>query len=223
MELQYLGHSGFRILTNAGKQILIDPFLDRNPLATLSAKQLKADYIILTHAHGDHLGDALTIANMTTTTIICVSELASIISKRGYKVHAMQIGGAFMFEFGRVKLTTALHGSMTPDGLYAGLAAGVILELDGLCIYHCGDTGLFGDMKWIGEMFKIDYLLIPIGGNYTMDIDDAVVAVTMLRPKLAIPMHYNTFPIIELDPEEFVTKTEAAGFEALVMQPGDSF
>ncbi len=223
MELQYLGHSAFRIETKEGKQILIDPFLERNPLAPLSPKQLKADYIILTHAHGDHLGDALTIAHMANTTIICVSELASIISKRGYKVHAMQIGGSFKFEFGKVKLTIALHGSATPDGLYAGLAAGVIIEVDGLCLYHCGDTGLFGDMQLIGDMHSIDYLLIPIGGNYTMDIDDAVRAVKMLRPKLAIPMHYNTFPVITVNPEEFVSKVEAAGFEALIMKPGDSF
>jgi len=223
MKLHYLGHSAFRIVTNDGKQILIDPFLDNNPLAPIRAKQLSADYIILTHAHGDHLGDALTIAKMGSTVIICVSELASIISKRGYKVHAMQIGGAFNFEFGRVKLTMALHGSATPDGQYAGLAAGVILEVDGLCIYQCGDTGLFGDMKLIGDMFAIDYLLVPIGGNYTMDIDDAVMAVTMLHPKIAIPMHYNTFPAIEVDPEDFERKAAKAGFDVLIMQPGDSY
>ncbi|MDD4309313.1 MAG: metal-dependent hydrolase [Candidatus Cloacimonetes bacterium] len=221
MKLTYLGHSAFKIVTNNGITILIDPYVDKNPLAPIKAKHLQADYIVLTHAHGDHLGDAFSIANMNNTVFICVSELASYVAKKGYKVHAMQIGGAFTYDFGKLRLTMALHGSMTPDGLYGGLAAGVILEVDGVTIYHCGDTGIFGDMKMIGEMFKINYLLVPIGGNYTMDIDDAVLAVKMITPDIAIPMHYNTFPAIIANPEEFVKKLEAEGLLGMVMQPGE--
>lgn len=221
MKIRYLGHSAFYLETDDGSSILIDPYLDKNPLATIKARQIRADYIILTHAHGDHLGDTFSIADMNSTVIICVSELASYISKRGYKVHAMQIGGAYSFPFGRVKLTQALHGSMTPDGSYAGLAAGVILESNGVTVYHCGDTGLFGDMKLIGEMHAIDYLLIPIGGNYTMDVNDAVLASQMIKPGIAIPMHYNTFEVIKADPQEFCDKLEKCGLSGLILKPGE--
>lgn len=221
MKLIYLGHSAFYLENSSGTSILIDPFLDKNPLSPIKAKQVYADYIILTHAHGDHLGDAYAIADMNSTVIICVSELASIIAKRGYKVHAMQIGGACDFSFGRVKLTMALHGSCTPEGEYAGLAAGLILNIDDVTLYHCGDTGIFGDMKLIGEMHKIDYLLVPIGGNYTMDINDAVLAAKMINPAVAIPMHYNTFDAIKANPEEFVAKLEENGILGQVLQAGE--
>lgn len=221
MKLQFLGHSAFRILTDDNLALIIDPFLDNNPLAPVKSGEISADYIILTHAHGDHLGDAFKIAKKGHTTFICVSELASYLSQKGYKTHGMQIGGAFTFPFGRVKLVQALHGSMTPEGLYGGLAAGVVLNIDGKCIYHCGDTGIFGDMKLIGEMDAIDYLLIPIGGNYTMDIDDAVQAVKMIRPRCAIPMHYNTFEMIKADPQKFKILLAERGYEAIILTPGD--
>lgn len=222
MKLTYYGHSAFGIVTAKGEQILIDPFITGNPLAPVQAQELKADYIILTHAHGDHLGDAYKIAKKDHTLIICVVELAEIIARKGYKTHGMQIGGAFNFGFGRVKLTQAFHGSVTPDGEYAGLAAGVVLSVDGKNIYHCGDTGLFGDMKLIGELDRIDYMLVPIGGNYTMDIPDALKAVEFVQPKTAIPMHYNTFEVIRADPEEFVQKVKELNVESFVLKPGDS-
>lgn len=222
MKLQFLGHSAFRIVANSGAVIIIDPYLDNNPLAPVKSSEISADYIILTHAHGDHCGDAFKIAKMGHTVFICVSELANYISKKGYKTHAMQIGGAFEFPFGLVKLVQALHGSMTPDGLYAGLAAGVVMNIDGQCIYHCGDTGLFGDMKLIGEMHKVDYLLVPIGGNYTMDISDAAQAVKMIQPRCAIPMHYNTFEIIKADPQVFQSRLAELGYQAVILAPGDS-
>lgn len=221
MELQYLGHSAFRIVTEKGISILIDPFLDRNPLSVLKSNQVSADYIILTHAHGDHLGDAQSIAQKGKTTLIGVVELMSMFAEKGHKTHSLQIGGAYQFEFGRVKLVQALHGSQTPEGRYAGLAAGVVLSLEGKNLYHCGDTGIFGDMKLIGEMNPIDLLLIPIGGNYTMDTEDAVWAVSLIRPKLAIPMHYNTFPVIRTDPQEFVARLEARGYKGRVMEIGE--
>ncbi|HQP62984.1 MAG TPA: metal-dependent hydrolase, partial [Candidatus Cloacimonas sp.] len=152
MELQYFGHSTF-LFTNSQKQnIIIDPYLNANPLSPVKSNQVKADYIILTHAHSDHMADALTIADRHKTTIICVSELASIISKSGFRTHPLQIGGAFRFDFGRVKFVPAFHGSSTMNGVYAGLAAGAVFTVEGKTIYHCGDTGIFGDMKLIGEI-----------------------------------------------------------------------
>jgi len=220
MKLRYLGHSAFLITTNEGLDILIDPYLDRNPLAPIKSTQIKADYIVLTHAHGDHLGDALHIAKMGATTFICVSELASLISKRGHKVHAMQIGGAFNFPFGRLKLVPAMHGSMTPEGQYGGLAAGVLMQIDGKTIYHSGDTGIFGDMQLIGQMNHIDIALLPIGGNYTMDATDALWALDLLLPDLTIPMHYNTFEVIQADAEGFARQAAIKGYKVRVLQPG---
>jgi L-ascorbate metabolism protein UlaG (beta-lactamase superfamily) len=221
MKLRYLGHSAFQIVSSSGTEIVIDPFLDNNPLAPFKSHQVSADYIIITHAHGDHIGDALKIAETGKTTFVCVSELAGMLANQGHKTHAMQIGGAFTFSFGRLKLVPALHGSMTPDGRYAGLAAGVVLSIDGKCIYHCGDTGLFGDMRLIGEMFDVDYMLVPIGGNYTMDIGDAIYAVRMINPKIAIPMHYNTFDLIRADPESFAKQVKEHGYSTQVLSPGD--
>lgn len=221
MKLTFLGHSAYQIITDKGERILIDPFLDRNPLAAVKAGDVKADWIILTHAHGDHLGDAEKIAR-GDTTIICVSELASYLAKRGKKVHAMQIGGAHDFPFGRVKLTMALHGSMTPDGQYGGLAAGVILQIGETTLYHTGDTGIFGDMKLIGEMHRIDCLMIPIGGNYTMDSADAAMATAWLKPALVIPMHYDTFEVIRTDPQVFAGIVEAQGIACRILQPGEA-
>ncbi len=222
MKLTYFGHSAFGIETVKGEHILIDPYITGNPLAPVKAEELKADFIILTHAHRDHLGDAYKIARKDHTLIICVVELAGIISRKGYKTHGMQIGGAFNFAFGRVKLTQAFHGSVTPEGEYAGLAAGVVLSVDGKNIYHCGDTGLFGDMSLIGERDRIDYMLVPIGGNYTMDIPDALKAVEFVQPKAAIPMHYNTFEVIKADPNDFVKQARQMQVESFVLKPGDS-
>lgn len=220
MNLLFLGHSAFQITTDSDHSILIDPYMQANPLCPVKPRDIKVDYIILTHAHGDHLGDA-EIIGRRDNTFICVSELAVYLVKKGLKTHAMQIGGSYKFSFGTVKLTPALHGSMTPDGQYAGLAAGAIIFADGKTIYHTGDTGIFGDMKHIGEMYDIDYLLIPIGGNYTMDIKDAALATSWIKPKIVIPMHYNTFPLIETDPEVFSRSVSEYGIKCQIMTPGE--
>jgi L-ascorbate metabolism protein UlaG (beta-lactamase superfamily) len=221
MKLKYFAHSAFQITANNGKIILIDPFLDGNPKSPVKSKDVKADYIILTHGHGDHVGDAFKIANKTSTLFICVNELANYCIDKGFKAHNMHIGGAHNFDFGRVKFTIAHHGSMTPDETYAGEPSGVLITIDGKTIYHTGDTGLFYDMKLIGEMNPVDYMLLPIGDNFTMGINDAVKAVELANPKIAIPMHYNTFPVIEADPEEFRNKVEKAGFKCKVMKFGE--
>ncbi len=221
MKLKFLSHSGFQITTNNGERILIDPFLDNNPSAPIKSDQISADYIIITHGHGDHLGDALKIARKSQPLFICVNELANYISGKGFNAHNMHIGGAHSFPFGRVKFTIAHHGSMTADNYYAGEASGVIITIDGKSIYHTGDTGLFYDMKLIGEMTPLDYMLLPIGDNFTMGIDDAVKAVELANPARAIPMHYNTFPLIKADPEEFKRKLAAIGKECLIMKPGE--
>jgi L-ascorbate metabolism protein UlaG (beta-lactamase superfamily) len=221
MKLKYFSHSSFQITTDSGKIILIDPFLDGNPTSPVKAKDVEADYIILTHAHDDHIGDSFSIAKRCGSSFICVNELAEYCKSKGFEAHNMSIGGGYNFEFGRVKFTIAHHGSMTPDNSYAGEPAGVIISIDDKNIYHTGDTGLFLDMKLIGEMTPIDYMLLPIGDNFTMGITDAVKAVELAGPKVAIPIHYNTFPVIEADPNEFKTKIEAKGIKCIVMQYGE--
>jgi L-ascorbate metabolism protein UlaG (beta-lactamase superfamily) len=221
MKLRFLSHSAFLMTTAKGEKILIDPFLDNNPLAPVKSDQISADYIIITHGHGDHVGDALKIADKEKTLFICVNELANYVAAKGYKAHNMHIGGAHQFPFGRVKFTIAHHGSMTSDNYYAGEASGVVLTIEGKSIYHTGDTGLFYDMKLIGEMTPLDYMLLPIGDNFTMGVDDAVKAVELANPQVAVPMHYNTFPIIKADPEDFKVKVKALGKECIVMKPDD--
>ncbi|MCK5087212.1 MAG: metal-dependent hydrolase [Melioribacteraceae bacterium] len=220
MRLKYFSHSAFQITTDSGKVILIDPFLDGNPTSPVKSDEVKADYIILTHGHGDHIGDAFKIAKRTNPLFICVNELADYCAANGFNAHNMHIGGGHNFDFGRIKFTIAHHGSLTPDNHYTGEASGVLLFIDGKVLYHTGDTGLFYDMKLIGELNKIDYMLLPIGDNFTMGIDDAVKAVELANPDAAIPMHYNTFPVIEADPNEFKTKVEAMGKKSIVMEYG---
>lgn len=221
MKLRYFSHSSFQITTDAGQTILIDPFLDGNPTSPVTSSEVAADFIILTHAHGDHVGDAFKIAARTNPLFICVNELADYCIGKGFRAHNMHIGGGHDFPFGRVKFTIAHHGSMTPDNTYGGEPAGVVLTIDGKSIYHTGDTGLFYDMKLIGEMTRIDYMLLPIGDNFTMGIGDAVKAVELAAPGVAIPMHFNTFPVIEADPGEFKRQVEAIGKKAVVMGYGE--
>ncbi|MGC9361334.1 MAG: metal-dependent hydrolase [Candidatus Syntrophosphaera sp.] len=222
MKLRFFGHSAFEIKTDDGHTILIDPYLDGNPVATVGSDKVEADFIVPTHAHGDHLGDTIKIAERCGSLVICVAELAGYLSGKGLKTHAMQVGGAHEFPFGKLKFTPAWHGSMTPDGHYAGPAAGVLLWIDDVCVYHAGDTGLFYDMRLIGEMHDVDYMMVPIGDNYTMGIDDAVRAVEYVQPKNVIPMHYNTWPVIKADPQLFASKIEAMGIKCLLLSPGDT-
>jgi L-ascorbate metabolism protein UlaG (beta-lactamase superfamily) len=222
MKLKYFSHSAFQVTTDSGTKILVDPFLDDNPTSPVKSKDVEADYIILSHAHGDHIGDAVKIAERSKVTFICVNELGNYLLSKGFQTHNMHIGGGHDFDFGRVKFTIAHHGSQTPEGNYAGEPAGIILKADGKTLYHTGDTGLFFDMKLISEMNgPIDYMLLPIGDNFTMNITDAVKAAELVKPKTAIPMHYNTFPVIKADPNEFKQKVEAIGIKSRVLQYGE--
>ncbi len=221
VKLTYHGHSAFEIKTE-GHTLVIDPFFSGNTNAKVKPQDVKADFIVLTHAHGDHLGDGFEIAKKNNATVIAVNELANYASEKGCKAHNMHIGGGHNFPFGRVKFTIAHHGSSSPDGRYMGEPAGVIISINGKNIYHAGDTGLFLDMKLIGEITPLDAALLPIGDNFTMGIDDAVKAVEFLNPKLAVPMHYNTFGVIEADPQEFKRKVESIGKKCTIIPFGES-
>lgn len=221
LKLTYLSHSSF-ILDDGTHKLVIDPFLSGNPTAPMKADDIEAHFVVLTHAHGDHLGDGLDIAKKHDALVIAVNELAGYASSQGAKAHNMHIGGAYNFDFGRLKFTIAHHGSSSPDGQYMGEPAGVVITMGGKTVYHTGDTGLFLDMQLIGERDAIDCMIAPIGDNFTMGIDDAVMAVEFVKPALAIPMHYNTFPVIEADPDEFKNKVIEKGFNARVMQFGET-
>lgn len=216
VNIKYFGHSAF-LVESGDFAIAIDPFITGNPVAKADAKDIKCNYIIVTHAHGDHLGDAIELAKQNDALVIANNELANYLAKYGIKVHNMHIGGGFNFPFGRVKLTIAHHGSSDGEGNCIGAPTGVVLSIDGKNIYHCGDTGLFYDMKLIGEMNAIDLMLAPIGDNFTMGIDDAVKATQFVNPKMVVPMHYNTFPVIEVNPQEFKNKVEALNYKCKVM------
>lgn len=221
LRLTYLSHSAF-LLDDGTHKVLIDPFFTGNPISPVKAEDVEADFIVLTHGHGDHLGDGLTIAKKNDATIIAVNELANFVIESGAKAHNMHIGGGWNFPFGRLKFTIAHHGTGGPDGRYLGNPAGVVLKIGGKTIYHTGDTGLFLDMKLIGELDKIDIMMVCIGDNFTMGIDDAVKAVEFVNPDLTIPMHYNTFGIIAADPYEFKQKVESIGKNCRVMEFGET-
>ena len=219
--ITYLGHSAF-LLEGGGGRLVIDPFLTGNPLARVKPEAIRVDHILLTHGHGDHLGDALQIAEANGAVIIAPNELAIYCANQGAKTHAMHIGGARAFPFGRVKLTIAHHGSMAPDGTYTGNPCGYLVSMEGKTLYHSGDTGLFLDMKLIGEMNRIDLALLPIGDNFTMGIEDAVKAAELLQARLYKPMHYKTFEVIDVEPEEFVRAVQARGLKARLLPVGQS-
>jgi len=218
---QFLGHSCVS-LSDGRHRLLVDPYLTGNPLATVKADEVEADYILVTHGHGDHVGDAIAIARRTGATIIATFELATLCQGEGAAVHPMHIGGAHEFPFGRVKLTIAHHGGGhgADASRYTGPPVGFLITLDGKTVYHAGDTGLFYDMKLIGEMNRIELAFLPIGDNFTMGISDAVRAVEFLQPRRVVPMHYDTFPVVSADPQQFVAQVQGA--EVVVLAPGET-
>jgi L-ascorbate metabolism protein UlaG (beta-lactamase superfamily) len=220
VRITYHGHACIEL--NDGKNdIIFDPFITGNPVTKANPDMLKPNAILISHGHGDHLGDAISIAKKTGALIIAPFELADFCQKQGApNIHPMHIGGSYNFEFGKVKLTQALHGSafVTPDGThYTGNPCGFIVHFGGKCFYFAGDTGLFGDMATIGSLNSIDIAFLPIGDNFTMGPDDAVKAAQMLQAKTVIPMHYNTWPLIEQNPEAFAEKLKAVGINCIVI------
>lgn len=223
MRLTYHGHSCFTVET-AGARLIIDPFLTGNPAAKLTADAVSCDYILVSHGHEDHTGDALALAQRCGATIIANFEIAEYYAAKGAKTHGMNPGGGYTFPFGRVKLTLAHHTSSLEAGLnpiYMGTPCGILVQADGNTLYHAGDTALFMDMQLIGRA-GLDVALIPIGDNYTMGPEDAVTALDFLRPKVAVPMHYNTWPIIAQDPAAFAARALHSGHMVNVLASGQS-
>lgn len=221
--LTYHGHACFTI-EGAGKTIWLDPFLSDNPQADIGVDDVEeADYVLVSHGHGDHFGDALAVARKTGATIISNDEIACYCGERQAAAHGLHIGGGYEFPFGRVKMTIAHHGSSLPDGSYGGNPGGFLFDVEGTRIYFAGDTALFYEMKLLAEEKPIDVALLPIGDNYTMGPDDALRAVEFLTPRLVIPMHYNTFEVIQQDPHAFAERVKASTrADCLVLSPGES-
>jgi len=223
VQLTYHGHSCFGIQVG-DTNLLIDPFLTGNALADVGPDQVQADYVLVSHGHGDHVGDAVAIAKRTGATTISNFEIQNWFLTQGVEnAHPLHIGGGFDFPFGRVKLTIAHHGSALPDGSYGGNPAGFLLTLEGKKIYHACDTGLFYDMKLIGEE-GLDLAILPIGDNFTMGPDDALRAVKLLEPKVVIPIHYDTFDVIQQDPHAFAQRVEAeTSAKCVVLKAGETY
>ena len=218
MKVSYHGHSCVRVETDSHK-ILIDPFITGNELSDLNPDTVEADVIILTHGHGDHVGDTMNIAERTGAFIIALNELAVYLGQKGYNAHGMNLGGAYDFDFGRVKYTQAFHSSSyeEEDGtfIYTGMPGGFLLTIDGKTIYHMGDTALFSDLKLIGDMNDIDLAFVPIGDNFTMGPEDALIAADWIKADIVVPVHYNTFPVIKQDPDAFAEKVKTGKGVAL--------
>ena len=204
----WYGHATLGLETD-GHKLLIDPFFTDNPSAPVTADEMEANFILVSHGHGDHVGDTVSIAERTDALVISNFEIANWFETQGVsKVHPQHLGGGFQHPFGYLKLTLALHGSALPDGSYGGNPAGFLLTTnDGKKIYMAQDTGLFGDMQLIGDE-GIDLAVIPIGDNFTMGPDDALKAVKFLRPKVVIPIHYNTWDLIAQNPISWADRVE---------------
>jgi L-ascorbate metabolism protein UlaG (beta-lactamase superfamily) len=221
LTLTFHGHACFTA-EGDGKRVIFDPFLTGNPKADIPADRVPMlDAILLSHGHGDHLGDAIPLARRDGATIVATSELAAFCEQQGAKAHAMHIGGSHRFPFGTVKLVPAFHGGgiKGDDGSHTTAPCGLVLTLGGKTVYHAGDTGLTLEMQLLKG--RVDVMLVPIGDNYTMGIEDAARAVEFVQPRVVVPMHYNTWDVVAADPEAFRSHVgRAAG--VVILAPGES-
>jgi L-ascorbate metabolism protein UlaG (beta-lactamase superfamily) len=223
VNIRFLGHSAFN-LEHDGTTLLIDPFLTSNPKAAVSADEVSADYLLLTHGHFDHFEDAAAVARRTGAPVVAIAEIANELSGDlgdDHEVYDPNLGGTVSFDWGSVRLVPALHTSTTPAGTVS-LPAGLVIEFGGRRIYHVGDTALFSDLQLVKRRGDIDVALMCIGGHYTMDRHDAVMAAELVGAKQVIPCHYDTFPPIETDAQAFKADVEGAGTsEVVVLAPGE--
>jgi len=223
IDIHFLGHAAFQ-LDFDGVKVLIDPFIKGNSASPVKAQGVEADYILVTHGHGDHMGDTVEIAKRTGAVVVSNAEICDWLENQGVKTHAQHLGGGYEYPFGYVKLTNALHGSSLPDGSYGGNPAGFLITTkEGKRLYFAGDTGLFGDMRLIGEE-GINFAALPIGDNYTMGPDDALRAVKLLNPCVVMPIHYSTFSVIKQDAEAWAKRVAAeTSVQVALLKPGDHF
>jgi L-ascorbate metabolism protein UlaG (beta-lactamase superfamily) len=217
LEIRYLGHSAVW-LSDGKTKVVIDPFLSGNPLAPVGVGEVQADLILVTHAHGDHFGDAVALSKKGGT-VVSTFEIATYAEKHGAKAVPMNIGGTYRFPGGWLKWFPAWHSSSFPDGTYGGMPMGVVVELGGKRIYHAGDTALFSDMRLIGEL-GLDLAFLPIGDHFTMGPEDALKALELLRPKRVVPIHYNTFPPIRPEGDACAERAKEQGAEGHALRPG---
>lgn len=218
MKFTYYGHACFLIDTGSEK-LLFDPFLNGNPHAAVRAEEVECDYILLSHAHGDHFGDADAIAARTGAAVIAIPEVLGLFTKEPRTAYPMNLGGMVKLPFGKVTMTPALHSA----GVAGGVACGFLIQFGGgVNVYFAGDTALFSDMKLIGEDTPIHYAVLPIGDNYTMGPKDAVKAAKLLGAQRVIPIHYNTWPVIAQDPAQFASLAEQSGVTPLIAAVGES-
>jgi L-ascorbate metabolism protein UlaG (beta-lactamase superfamily) len=221
MDIRFLGHAAFA-LEHDGKTVLVDPFLTGNPKAAATADEVAADAILLTHGHGDHFGDTIAIAKRTGAPVVAITEIAGEIAEEGIETVDTNLGGTAEFDWGSVRLTPAWHTSTTPKGTVS-TPAGLVIEIGGKRIYHLGDTALFSDLALPKRRGHLDVALMCIGGHYTMDRFDAVVAAELVGADQVIPCHYDTFPAVETDAQAFKSDVQNAGYaEVVILQPGET-
>lgn len=223
MKFQYLGHSSFAAETTKAK-LVFDPFISDNELASnIDVDAIKADYVMLTHGHFDHVADAEDIAKNNDATIISNFEIVTWFGEKDCKGWPMNHGGEHLFEFGKVKYVNAVHSSVLPDGTYGGNPGGFIIEADGRRIYYAGDTALHMDMELIGRYWKPDLAFLPIGDNFTMGIEDGIRCAEMINCDKVVGMHYDTFPFIEMDKNRAMKAFSDAGKTLLLPGIGEEF
>jgi len=223
MNITYYGHSCFGVEVN-GKHLLFDPFIAPNDLAkNIDINAVKADFILISHGHFDHIADAVSIATRTGAKVVCSWEIHEWLNKQGVQnTHPMNIGGKWKFDFGNVKCVVAVHSSGLPDGSYGGNPMGFIVESSEGNFYYAGDTALTYDMKLIGEYRSIDFAFLPIGDNFTMGVDNAIIAAEFINCKKIIGMHYDTFGFIKIDKEEAQKKFQMAGNDLVLLTIGET-